>query len=763
MRKPSCWIFLAASVCQAAPVLLSNDAVRIEIIETSSGITERFLVKQSGKWVAVAKNDGKTAGSTTVEEFAGVQKATSQTVHKVGDAIVEMIRGAGWSIERTMQLEGKNGWVRVTNTFRPEHPLRMHSLSDRFQAESKPAWSYSPSVGGFNPDAKYKAPLILVQNGGLAFGIVPDLLSLNREVLKQCNHAIDLNVPGTTTLKVGFIPAQRALHSVYKEDLDRAWTASEPIVNSYYIYLNGAAPANLAYRDAVRFHWEKFGRTELRYAADEQSATDSKYKQCGLFDDWRKAVWDEESPREWLNIPLPDGSKGGAVRMLRAGKPKHSLYLSSWFNSLRTSYAMALYARRTNNVKLMDLAKQTVNLALKAPGRDGAFKCFAIEGETAEKVIWGAGDGAVDSVSRGYLGFDMSWTGYWLLKWHEAGLPDSEEIVPRSKRLAAFLIADQGADGWIPTRFDESAQVDDARASRVPAETAPVARFLLELHKVTGDSQYRDAALKALAFLDRAVIPERKWYDYETFWSCNPRMEYFDERTQQWPANNLALIHAPEAYLQAYQSTHDQRYLTKGEELLDYLLLYQQSWTNPVLENLSSKAMLLGGFTTQNSDAEWSDARQSLAGEVLIDYYRETGKSEYLERGVSALRSQFPISPSENWAHEGYGKKAGVSSFHWGAGSGMAGIEMEEDLLHDAICAAKEARCVGVNGINILDASFQDPAIAIKAESPYRWNRPAIFTVRGLNSASEYSLSVNGGAAKKYSGRELEAGVPVGL
>ena len=55
------------------------------------------------------------------------------------------------------------------------------------------------------------------------------------------------------------------------------------------------------------------------------------------------------------------------------------------------------------------------------------------------------------------------------------------------------------------------------------------------------------------------------------------------------------------------------------------------------------------------------------------------GKVEYLERGVAALRAQFPVSPSENWAHVGYGGKAGVSSFHWGTGSGMAGIEIEEE------------------------------------------------------------------------------------
>jgi hypothetical protein len=76
-----------------------------------------------------------------------------------------------------------------------------------------------------------------------------------------------------------------------------------------------------------------------------------------------------------------------------------------------------------------------------------------------------------------------------------------------------------------------------------------------------------------------------------------------------------------------------------------------------MLEDLTGPVMLLGGFTTQNSDAECSDARQSLCGNVLMDYYRATGKIEYLERGMAAWRAQFPVSPSENWVLRGYGVK----------------------------------------------------------------------------------------------------------
>jgi hypothetical protein len=98
----------------------------------------------------------------------------------------------------------------------------------------------------------------------------------------------------------------------------------------------------------------------------------------------------------------------------------------------------------------------------------------------------------------------------------------------------------------------------------------------------------------------------------------------------------------------------------------------------------------------------WLDEGQR-AYESSQDLDRTTGKIEYLECGVAALRAQFPISPSENWAHSGYGAKAGVSSYHWGTGSGMAGFEIEEDYLGDAIVDVAASRGIGVNGLNLTE------------------------------------------------------------
>jgi len=80
--------------------------------------------------------------------------------------------------------------------------------------------------------------------------------------------------------------------------------------------------------------------------------------------------------------------------------------------------------------------------------------------------------------------------------------------------------------------------------------------------------------------------------------------------------------------------TKDLTYLQRGTEVLDYLLLTQQVWNIPALS-----PKMVGGFTTQNTDAEWSDARECYAAVLLWDYYKATGNAEYLERSVAAARS----------------------------------------------------------------------------------------------------------------------------
>jgi len=745
---------------ERAPLTLANSRIRLEVRAVSGRIEERYQARTGNDWVTIATSAGETKGPVSVRGASG--ETLEGVVDRIGlerGALVERISAGPLTITRTVRLTDRPDWLRVETRVEPASQTVLHSAVDRFQVAERPDWSYSPSIGGFNPDAQYKAPLILTQKGPHAFGIVPDVGVLTRELVQRCAHALDLDVPAGPFMSVGFIPARRYFHSVYMHDLDRTWAADRPFVNAYFLLVTAAAPLSEAFREAVRLHWEQFGRRQLQAAAPEQSGTDPAYRSLSLWDDWRTQVWEKESRTQWLTVPLPDGSTGGAVRTIRWGGPRPSVYMSAWFNSVRTAVGMALYARRSRSQELLDLATGTIRLALAAPGRDGAFKCIAVPAGSG--VEWAAGDGAGNSVKTGYLGFDMSWTGYWLLRWRAAGLPLGDAVLSRCRKLADFLTARQLPDGMIPTRFDEAGATEAGLSRMLMAETGPAALFLLELYSADRNPRYLDAGLRALQFLEKEVIPQRKWYDFETFFSCSPRVVSFDQRTQQWPANNLALIPSVAAFLAAHRATTKGEFLAKGESLLDYLLLYQQSWTNPVLENLSGPTMLLGGFTTQNSDAEWSDARQSQAGSVLLDYYRATGKPEYLERGISALRAQFPISPSENWAHAGYGRKAGVSSFHWGTGSGMAGIELEEDFLHDAVVDVAGARAVGVDGIDVTECRVTSDEIRLGFTSPFHWTRKPVIVFHGAADGKKYRLVVNGTEIGVVAGEGLAAGVPV--
>ena len=91
----------------------------------------------------------------------------------------------------------------------------------------------------------------------------------------------------------------------------------------------------------------------------------------------------------------------------------------------------------------------------------------------------------------------------------------------------------------------------------------------------------------------------------------------------QFPQNTLSKYQAAFSYRLLFEITQDPHYLHLGLEVVDFSSLTQQVlarfgvqgtvcnvqvWSHP---NLTPQ--LLGGCTSQNTDAEWSDARQNYA------------------------------------------------------------------------------------------------------------------------------------------------------
>ena len=345
-----------------------------------------------------------------------------------------------------------------------------------------------------------------------------------------------------------------------------------------------------------------------------------------------------------------------------------------------------------------------------------------------------------------------------MLRWANDLVPARKsEILAYLRPYADFLVKVQQRTGCIPSWFDESLQ-PRPEFRDFNAETAGSALFLAEFAQVVSDSNYLNAAIRAQDFIAREVVPRQRWYDFETFLSCARKpFDFYDRWTAQYPQNNLSQMQAVQAYLELYRLTGSGQYLTSGEQLVDYLLLTQQVWNHPLFS-----PKLLGGTTTQNTDAEWSDARQCYLATLLLDYYDSTGRVDYLERSVAAARAGFAVAPWENWAHTGYVNEPGaLTGFHWGTGSQMASVEMMSGSLGDAFVNVERGQGVGFNACTLENLHIKGTTIAFALraepshESSGRAVRQLLIRFASLDPDAQYKLIVNEGPPVLVTGQEL--------
>jgi len=104
---------------------------------------------------------------------------------------------------------------------------------------------------------------------------------------------------------------------------------------------------------------------------------------------------------------------------------------------------------------------------------------------------------------------------------------------------------------------------------------------------------------------------------------------------------------------------------------------------------------------------------------ILLDYYRTTGKVEYLERGIAALRAQFPISPSENWAHAGYGGESGGEQLSLGnRAAAWPGSKSRAIFSATRSWTWRRAAASAVNGLDVDQCSVAEGQIRLHLTTP---------------------------------------------
>jgi hypothetical protein len=234
---------------------------------------------------------------------------------------------------------------------------------------------------------------------------------------------------------------------------------------------------------------------------------------------------------------------------------------------------------------------------------------------------------------------DASWTALLMLRWYQE-LEEDERLLAYARAYGDRLLTLQDSQGFFPGWLHPETHERGPVMNQTP-ETSMSVTFLLKLANVTGEARYRIAALRAMDAVLVEIVPQGRWEDFETYWSCCRwgREEYLGakiERNAMYKQNSFSPFWTAEALLASYRATGDARYLEWGRRTLDELSMFQQVWQPPFIY-----VPALGGFGVMNADGEWNDSRETLFAELFLEYYRETGDSDYFERGVAALKSGF--------------------------------------------------------------------------------------------------------------------------
>lgn len=760
---------LAASALAFGAVSLQSPSSSVRmVVELGPSPIERVEIKEDGKWVPALSAAQAATRVVALGSPDTRHACIIQTADEIHDGL--LLRGdcGVGKFEQRVTLTQQPDELAVTVKFLPANGVHITSVEDRYdfapgrRAANDPkgpvdfVWSQNIKNEADDdiPNWAFKSPVVMLQQGAVFAALMPKLSGRHIQPL-----ALDLDVTSQKLpwLAFGAIPSQPYGHSYFRRSTTGSPkiietsmpTGQQGVIEYRYAIIASQQPYKLGYRRAVHLLWLQQGQQELLRSDDSQRNVLRPW--LVTFQDWASDTWLRYADEVYRGFPCGDRQCGTLASFRNPwGRWDQNMgpdaWFNPWFQTLRSAYGWYLYGRRTNNSDIERKAESVLNLILTSPRDQGAFSTIYL----VNSKRWLHSDGWA-GYGDDYHAFGMSWTGYWMLKWGKDLTPGREqEILKFLRPYGDFLVKHQLASGVIPAWYDSALQPRSGFRD-FNAETAASGLFLASLAEATGDHAYLDAAEKTMDFVTREVLPRQRWFDYETFLSCARKpFDFYDPWTAQYPQNNLSQIQAAAAYLQLYQVTHQQKYLATGTHVLDYLLLTQQVWNNPALS-----PELIGGFTTQNTDAEWSDAREAYAAVLLWHYYQATGSQEYLERAVGAARSTFAVAPWENWAHTGYIDESGsLTGFHWGAGSGMTSIEMMYPTLGDVFIDVAHHASVGFNASSVRNLTVRGNEISFALSAV-----PSLRTVRvrfsGLDKTAQYRIVWNGNQSAAMDGREL--------
>ncbi|RED65026.1 hypothetical protein [Cohnella lupini] len=500
-------------------------------------------------------------------------------------------------------------------------------------------------------DKSFRSPAMIFEDSESMAALVPDLdhIQNRRSVPQMMDYSSQ-----DRTLIYGLCDYAETGH-VYYELTPTPRMLSEALDFRFYMveWKKESGQRDKDYRDVESFLWNRFGAERMAVPAveDTKNQLSALEPYANHAYEWALDRWKDVT---WQQFKTDDGTEVGGVVFLARAKQKpgfgseeewrepKSLWNQAWFCSLRTAYGYALWGREKGRSDWVEKAELALNFALSAPQTNGLFPGYYQAGEDNR---WETGGWLMSGPRRpaGHETYvhllDSSWTCYWLLKWYRDVNPDAR-ILPYVSKYAKRLLELQRPDGSFPAWVDPSGDGISPFLLASPESSVHVLLMCL-LHQMRPDSALVAAAEDAARFVVGNIVPEGRWEDFETYWSCSKQWEgkqygQTDARSGLYNQCNFGMYWTAEALKDLYSVTRNMAWLDHGEQVLAEASLYQQIW-QPSYFPIPT----VGGFGVMNSDDEWNDARQSLFALTYWDYYRLTGNESYRARSLWAMKASF--------------------------------------------------------------------------------------------------------------------------
>jgi hypothetical protein len=558
-----------------------------------------------------------------------------------------------------------SGWRRVRLTWDVPRAVSQDELSVRFDLEFEPDFWWAPHLapgeGYVVAQHVFRSPALIAARGPLTLSLVPDLdIAGSSPALPWFLDYDAVN----RSMWLGLSKTEIPEHVLFKKAPGLRFSPGRVELGFFVAAHNDSGSVRNPWRAASAFLWKRWGSPLYAKGEPIPGPLEPYVRRTydWAFKGWGKYVWQEfdlggrrvGAPQFIVNISQSPNYPGPWYQ-----REFLSIWNQAWFSSLRSASGLYRYGRSVGGAEggaLLAKARLTKELALAAPMTDGLFP--AVIG-TANEIVeiggqklrrprgwdearWSNSDRTPDDhgiTPDWFHVLDMSWTALLMLRWNEE-LETDVRLVDYARLYGGRLLALQDAEGFFPGWLHPGTHAPGPVMNRTP-ETSLSATFLLKLTAATGETKFRDAAIRAVEAVLAKIVPDGNWLDFETYWSCCSwgRENYLDrkiERNAMHKQNTLSMFWTAEALLAAFRATGERRYLDWGRRTLDELSMAQQVWQPPFIY-----VPALGGFGVMNADGEWNDSRETLFAELFLEYAGETGEPSYTERGLAALEAGF--------------------------------------------------------------------------------------------------------------------------